>query len=92
MGQGKHRGGNDNNYRMPKPRPLSGQGWLPPQKTTDNITAEEDFLSECYVQKLIQYPAKQKAFQVFKKAMTQPHLNIEFLRDEKHKTLSFPMR
>ena len=36
--------------------------------------------------------SKQKAFQVFKKAMTQPHLNIEFLRDEKHKTLSFPMR
>lgn len=36
--------------------------------------------------------SKQKGFQVFKKAMTQPHLDIEFLRDEKHKTLSFPMR
>ncbi len=36
--------------------------------------------------------SKQKAFQVFKKAMTQPNLNIEFLRDKKHKTLSFPMR
>jgi type II secretion system protein C len=36
--------------------------------------------------------SKQKAFQVFKKAMTQPHLNIEFIRDKKHKTLSFPMR
>ena len=36
--------------------------------------------------------SKQKAFQVFKKAMSQPRLNIEFLRDEKHKTLSFPMR
>ena len=36
--------------------------------------------------------SKQKAFQVFKKAMSQSHLNIEFLRDEKHKTLSFPMR
>ena len=36
--------------------------------------------------------SKQKAFQVLKKAMTQPHLDIEFLRDKKHKTLSFPMR
>lgn len=36
--------------------------------------------------------SKQKAFQVLKKAMTQPHLNIEFIRDKKQKTLSFPMR
>ena len=36
--------------------------------------------------------SKQKAFQVFRKAMTQPNLNIEFLRDKKHKTLSFPVR
>lgn len=34
--------------------------------------------------------SKQKAFQVFKKAKTQPYLNIELLRDNKVKTLSFP--
>ncbi|MCK5272730.1 MAG: hypothetical protein KAJ52_09125, partial [Sedimentisphaerales bacterium] len=36
--------------------------------------------------------SKQKAFQVFKKAMTQPHLDIEFIRDKKQKTLSFPSK
>ena len=35
---------------------------------------------------------KQKAFQVFKKAATQPYLDIELLRGEKLKTLSFPLK
>jgi len=35
---------------------------------------------------------KQKAFQVFKKAATQPHLDIELLRNDRLKTLSFPLK
>ena len=35
---------------------------------------------------------KQKAFQVFKKAATQPYLDIELLRNDRPKTLSFPMK
>ena len=35
--------------------------------------------------------SKQKAFQVFKKARTQPNLEIEYLRDDKPNTLSFSL-
>ncbi|MBA7655126.1 hypothetical protein ES703_63024 [subsurface metagenome] len=36
--------------------------------------------------------SKQKAFQVFKKAATQPYLDIELLRNDRLKTLSFPLK
>ena len=36
--------------------------------------------------------SKQKAFQVFKKAATQTSLDIDLLRGNKLKTLSFPLK
>ena len=35
---------------------------------------------------------KQKAFQVLKKARTQSHIDIQLMRDNQPKTLTFPLR